>query len=276
MPLLIERWINDGPLSVSSCKSALQWVLQCSRGNPKNDTFEAVTVCALNEAGTDLKREKWNGKEISSYIDTLKVADREDIPSALGLCLTMYSLEEYNLHGETLYHLINQTLLHNSDNNWQLIGAFCFCLLIAIAYYHNEQYTVNHRTITCFRNMTNIDLTTYETALRQNLVVEWKGFTSTSMDDKATSIFGNVMFKIDLMGSKRPHQKSTIFKHRYANFTDISAYSQYSEEKEVLLIPPIYFKVLDIEGNEIWLDGVGFEGDNLEGPNISGKKCTIL
>jgi hypothetical protein len=277
LPILIERWIKEGPISVQNCKLALQWVLQCSQGNPHNDIFVAVTVCALNEAGKALEGAGWkNGDQIKSYIDKLKVANNEDYPSALGFCLTMYSLEENNLNNQTLYHIINQILLQNSDNYWQLFGAFCFCLLIAIAFNHNENYQVNHRSITCFRKMRNIDLTPYQKALKKDLVIEWKGFTSTSLDENAASNFGDVMFKIEVMGNTRPHPRSAIFRHRYANFSDISEFSQFSFEQEVLLLPPNYFKVLTIENNEIWLDKVAYEGDILDGPIKNQSKCIIL
>ena len=131
-------------------------------------------------------------------------------------CVQLYTRETF------LYRLINRTLRENDRSKLQTLGPFCWFL-------HNlpfcEPFSSKCFTGRLYRGAVLDDsmIESYKQAV--GMIKAWNGFSSTSKGASVAELFSaNTLFMIET--SVDTHQDHAI---------DISSYSQYCDEQEVLI-----------------------------------------
>ncbi|CAF1536775.1 unnamed protein product, partial [Didymodactylos carnosus] len=135
-------------------------------------------------------------------------------------CIMLYSKECF------LYKLVNKTLRENDKTKVDTLAPFCYFLFDSWSNDSKNQYKMEvYRGAELDREM----IECYKEAIGKYKC--WYGFSSTSKNRHKAERFGNTLFVIDLTKTDR------------GGF-DISSYSCYPQEEEVLLPPGTAFKII--------------------------------
>ncbi|CAF0885469.1 unnamed protein product [Didymodactylos carnosus] len=159
---------------------------------------------------------------LAEQLRTVKNKDTEEIRKC---CIRLYSKECF------LYKLVNTTLRENDKTKVDTLGPFCYFLFDSWSNDSNNQYNMkvyrgaklSSEMIECYKEA----IGTYKC---------WYGFSSTSKNRQKAEQFGNTLFIIDLTQSKGAG-------------LDISSYSCYPGEEEVLLPAGTEFKIIKVQSN---------------------------
>ncbi|CAF1559186.1 unnamed protein product, partial [Didymodactylos carnosus] len=167
-------------------------------------------------------------------------------------CIMLYSKECF------LYKLVNKTLRENDKTKVDTLAPFSYFLFDSWLNDSKNQYNMEvYRGANLDREM----IECYKEAIGTYKC--WYGFSSTCKNRHKAEAFGNTLFIIDLIKTKR------------GGF-DMSSYSCYPQEEEVLLPPGTAFKIIslrsDMDNNNhcISLDVLD-DLDNAESSRFSNK-----
>lgn len=159
-------------------------------------------------------------EEISQLLLEMKNEEESEI---LKRCIYLYTLESF------LYKLVNNVLRENDKNKTDTVAPFCYLLTEAIWSDHlaHERFkgTVYRGALLSLDSIKNLQeaIGTYRC---------WYGFTSTSKIRQLSEQFGNVLFIIDIS---------------VVGGLDISLYSMYHDENEVILSPGSTIRIDKVE-----------------------------
>ncbi|CAF1153760.1 unnamed protein product, partial [Didymodactylos carnosus] len=166
--------------------------------------------------------EKCESQWIAKQLRTVKNQDIEEIRKC---CINLYSKECF------LYKLVNKTLRGNDATKVDTLAPFCYFLYDSWSNNSKNQYkqevyrgaNLDAEMIACYKEA----IGTYKC---------WYGFSSTSKNREKAEHFGNALFVMDLTKTK-------------AGGFDISSYSCYPNEDEVLLPAGTEFKIITVESD---------------------------
>ncbi|CAF1561785.1 unnamed protein product [Didymodactylos carnosus] len=155
----------------------------------------------------------------------LRMVKNETTKEIRKCCINLYTKECF------LYKLVNTTLRENHKTKVDTLGPFCYFLFDSWSNDLENQYklevyrgaSLDPEMIESYKDATG----TYKC---------WYGFSSTSKNRHKAEQFGNTLFIIDLTKTKR------------GGF-DISPYSCYPDEEEVLLPAGAEFKIIEVQSN---------------------------
>ncbi|CAF1065814.1 unnamed protein product [Rotaria sp. Silwood1] len=172
------------------------------------------------------------GKLIAAkYIaDALLQAFKDD--DLWRCCIYLYTLESF------LYRCINRALRDEDITKLKSLGPYCYLLhwsLIgdqSVNVSNNKEKQLFTGIVYRGMNLEEWAIESYKTA--KDSYRSWPAFTSTTKNREIASLFGNVLFIIDI--------QNDVFISQ-----DISMVSQMKDEEEVLLRAGTIFKILDIE-----------------------------
>ncbi|CAF3676415.1 unnamed protein product [Rotaria sp. Silwood1] len=172
------------------------------------------------------------GKLIAAkYIaDALLQAFKDD--DLWRCCIYLYTLESF------LYRCINRALRDEDITKLKSLGPYCYLLhwsLIgdqSVNVSNNKEKQLFTGIVYRGMNLEEWAIESYKTA--KGSYRSWPAFTSTTKNREIASLFGNVLFIIDI--------QNDVFISQ-----DISMVSQMKDEEEVLLRAGTIFKILDID-----------------------------
>jgi hypothetical protein len=148
-----------------------------------------------------------------------------DLDTLYSCCIYMYTLETF------LYHLTNKTLRSNDMSKIKTLGPFAFLLNNALWRYRSAGHFVLYRGVQLEPEMIEM----YKSSVDQ--VRSWPAFTSTSKNRDLAKHFGNTLFQIKVI--PRPFVPSLC--------TDITHFSEFQNEEEVLLPTAVSFMVNSVK-----------------------------
>ncbi|CAF2061685.1 unnamed protein product [Rotaria magnacalcarata] len=155
----------------------------------------------------------------------LDMKDKSEI-EILKRCIYLYSLESF------LYKLVNTVLRENDKSKMNTVAPFCYFLTEAIwsdTLAHERFYGIVYRGA----SMPSDTIHYYNEAIGTHKC--WYGFTSTSKSRGVAEDFGNVMFIIDVTST---------------GGLNVSSYSEYQNEDEVILPPGTIFRIDKVVQND--------------------------
>lgn len=147
-------------------------------------------------------------------------------------CLEFYTEECF------LYKMVNKTLRETDRTKFDTLGPYCYLLkyvallnLFPVHIYENIVYRSVH--------LEKEEIDQYRNAINDPQLKQWLSFTSTTKNRKVAEFF----------------QRNTLFIiqppiNRYSFGMDISSYSMFPDEEEVLFPTQICFKVEKVELNQ--------------------------
>ncbi|CAF1675681.1 unnamed protein product, partial [Didymodactylos carnosus] len=132
---------------------------------------------------------------------------------------------------------MNRALREQDMTKVKTLGPFCFILNFYIQH-GSHQYNSRYFRGVVYRgsNQTLDEIELYKTEVGSYR--KWLGFTSTSRNREKAEQFGNTLFIIDMQNN---------YYIKYRTGMDISKYSHYLFEEEVLLPAGIPFKIENVE-----------------------------
>ena len=147
-------------------------------------------------------------------------------------CLQFYTADTF------LYKLVNTTLRDSDRTKFDTLGPYCY-LLKYIALLNLYPTHVYEQIVYRGAQLDEEDIDQYRNAVNDPQLKQWLAFTSTTKNLEVAECFrGNTLFVIQLPIN------------RYSFGMDISSYSIFSDEEEVLLPMQICFKVENVEFND--------------------------
>ncbi|CAF0952326.1 unnamed protein product [Didymodactylos carnosus] len=185
------------------------------------DQTEQAARGILYEA--ELLNQQFEGDWFSKQLQQVKDKDRTDI---LKCCISLYTTEGF------LYKLINKTLRDNDMSKLDTLGAYCDFLYQCDA---SRAFSMNSYTGLVYRgaHLDSHMISNYQEAVGTEKA--WDAFTSTSKNRTKAERFGNTLFIINIKNSK------------YVRGLDISPYSKYPTEEEVLISAARIFHIDKID-----------------------------
>lgn len=151
--------------------------------------------------------------------------------------ITQYCLQFYT-DDIFLYKLVNTTLRETDHTKFDTLGPFCY-LLKYIALLNLYPVYLYEKIVYRSAQLDDKDIDQYRNAMNDSQLKQWLAFTSTTKKLEVAEFFqGNTLFIIQLPIDK------------YSFGMDISSYSTFPQEEEVLLPTQICFKVDNVEFNE--------------------------
>lgn len=171
-----------------------------------------LAACGIEIEGND----SGQVKDARILAEKLRKVKNDTWDSVIICCVYLYTRETF------LYRVINQTLRNNDTSKLETLGPFCWFL-------YNMPYCevfVNN----CFKEqiyrgatLDELMINKYKEAVGK--IKAWNGFSSASKNPSIAETFGtNVLFVIN-----------TNPESRLGHSIDISSYSQFPEEEEVLI-----------------------------------------
>ncbi|CAF1115778.1 unnamed protein product [Didymodactylos carnosus] len=155
----------------------------------------------------------------------LRMVKNETTKEIRKCCINLYTKECF------LYKLVNTTLRENHKTKVDTLGPFCYFLFDSWSNDLENQYklevyrgaSLDPEMIESYKDATG----TYKC---------WYGFSSTSKNRHKAEQFGNALFVIDLTKTK-------------GGGFDISSYSCYPDEEEVLRPAGAEFKIIEVQAD---------------------------
>lgn len=199
----------------------------------RHGTATSVEKVELAANGIETEGNRMNRiAEAVSFAAELRKVKCENWDTIITCCVHLYTRESF------LYRLINQAMRDNDISKLETLGPFCwfihnlpFCELFSVHCFQGRIYrgaTLNESMINCYKQAIGT-------------IKAWNGFSSASKDRSVAEAFGtNVLFIID-----------TNLDSRSDHSIDISAYSQFPEEQEVLIRAGRNFRIDKVDQLEI-------------------------
>ncbi|CAF1346799.1 unnamed protein product [Didymodactylos carnosus] len=174
--------------------------------------------------GIILEGNRLGKKDESQWIaEKLRSVKNRPTDEIRQCCIMLYSKECF------LYKLVNKTLRENDKTKVDTLAPFCYFLFDSWSNDSKNQYKMEvYRGANLDREM----IECYKEAIGTYKC--WYGFSSTSKTRHKAEAFGNTLFTIDLTKTNR------------GGF-DISSYSSYPHEEEVLLPAGTAFKIISVQ-----------------------------
>ncbi len=179
-------------------------------------------ITALEREGIKLEKQE-QSKILINELYTLIDATPDQIGHG---CLHLYSMETF------LYPQLNQFLREADHTKVEIYGSFVRLL----CFYFNHSSSIEVHGIEVYRgmNLSSSVIDAYEEAAKSGTSYRWTGFSSTSKSRQFVKDFNtNTLFIMQLKKIYSREKKAI----------DISGYSQFPEEEEVLLKAGVEFTV---------------------------------
>ncbi|CAF1538968.1 unnamed protein product [Adineta ricciae] len=163
-------------------------------------------------------------KQAKEIADELVLVANSDLKTIQKSCLHLYTKETF------LYKLINEVLRNRDMSKVDTLGPFCSILNNGVRSLSGYAYQgVVYRGVL----LTSEQVNRYENARSDFL--QWDSFVSTTKNRNLAMFYGNTLFTIEI--------------DMYARGLDISSFSNFPEEDEVLIRPGRPFSINDMEFN---------------------------
>lgn len=213
---LVEKWVKKNP----HYKSKPQ------------DTAEKIAY------GIEKEGAKMNpSKTLESQYIANRIRQHEDRPlhEIMYYCVVLYTYQSF------LYPLVNSTLRSlneiekKSNEEFRTkvdnLGPYC-CMLRD--FLHQDRKTI-HKTVYRAVKLDPAQVDDYKKAIGQ--IKTWTAFSSTSKNPDIVKNFGNTLFVINFQNDAAPCYPGR----------DVSNFSIYEYEKEILLYPGVDFRIDTVE-----------------------------
>ncbi|CAF1311727.1 unnamed protein product [Didymodactylos carnosus] len=168
-----------------------------------------------------LLNQEFEAQLLAAQLLTVKDKSVEEIYCS---CIRLYTAESF------LYKLVNSTLRNEDWSKVDTLGAYCCLLNRHLWKSRNKQELILYRGCT----LTTELFEEYKEAIGK--WIKWLGFSSTSKSRQQAEQFGNTLFIIHISRSYLASWQS-----------DISSFSHYPFEQEVLLMAGHSFYVKQVE-----------------------------
>jgi len=173
------------------------------------------------------------GSKLGQYTEAKYLAKRlrevkdKQVPEIVRHCIHLYTKETF------LYKLINKALREEDKSKVDTLGAFCYYINLMN---YTETFGKSFHTTTVYRGMTltREDISDYKTSIGKYKA--WLAFNSTSKLREEAEVFGNTLFVINFLAMSR-----------HGSGIDITKFSEYPYEEEVLLQTGTNFRVDKVE-----------------------------
>ena len=161
--------------------------------------------------------------QVNEIAGLLMSVAKNDYVEIQKFCLNLYTRETF------LYKFINIVLRNRDISKADTLGPFCSILNRSFVLLSEYCYTgVVYRGLLLSPNQIKL----YQQA--RGIFQQWDSFISTTKNRTMANIYGNTLFIITLDGT-------------YVTGLDISSFSNFPEEEEVLLRPGRTFSVDEVE-----------------------------
>jgi hypothetical protein len=185
-----------------------------------------LLAAALEEEGITLGKQK-DSENLIDELCTLIDAPFDEVGQG---CLRLYSMNTF------LYQQLNQFLREADRPKLETYGSFVRLLY----FYFNHSWSIEVYDIEVYRgmNLSSSMINEYEKAVESGTSFRWAAFSSTSKSRELIERLGtNTLFIMKLKKVYSSGKKAI----------DISPYSQYPEEEEILLKPGVGFTVKNVK-----------------------------
>lgn len=166
---------------------------------------------------------------MAKQLRALKGKDKTEITQC---CVQLYTENSF------LYKMINQVLRDDDKTKLDTLGPYCYLLkyIALLALYPDRVY---ERTVYRSASFNEDQINQYKNAINDPNPKQWLAFSSTTKSFTVADFFGgNTLFIIQLPINE------------FSFGIDISSYSQFPTEEEVLLPTQICFKVERVQYNQ--------------------------
>ncbi|CAF1184889.1 unnamed protein product [Didymodactylos carnosus] len=181
--------------------------------------------------GIVIEGEKLGGdiymNQANEIADLLMSVANNDFTEIQKFCFNLYTRETF------LYKLINKVLSNRDTTKVNTLGPFCSILNRSFVLLSKYRYTgIVYRGILLSSEQVKL----YQQA--RGIFQQWDSFVSTTKNRNMANIYGNTLFIITIDGL-------------YVNGLDISSFSNFPEEEEVLIPPGRTFSIDEIKFNTV-------------------------
>jgi Leucine-rich repeat (LRR) protein len=215
----IKQWKDKQPQNISYraiVKKAANGII--TEGNQLNKSLEAQEIA---KQLLDYKGNHQDDKVDEVHKDVEDDEHDKDHKMDIHRCvINICTMQSF------LYELVNKTLRKNDETKIDTLGPYCYLLYYSWYMLDDNIITVVYRGAKLSQSM----IEHYKNAIGEKKC--WFGFTSTSQDRNITDNYGNAFFIIDMS---------------FCSGLDVSKYSEYPAEQEVLLPPGTKFEIEKVE-----------------------------
>ncbi|CAF1142584.1 unnamed protein product, partial [Adineta steineri] len=184
-----------------------------------------LLATGLKKVGNELGKQPESEILIKSLFELMDLSSNEVCQE----CLRIYSMQTF------LYSHLNQFLREADHSKIKIYGPFV--RLLCLCFQHPSSVEVHGITVYRGMNLSLSMIDDYKEAAKNSISYRWSGFSSTSKSQEFAEFFDTNTVFIMQLKKIYSRQKKAI---------DISDYSQFPEEEEILLRTGVEFTVENV------------------------------